>query len=252
MSVFRFFISFKDLFYWILLITITILFFKQCHKKPISIALANETEKKRLLDSSENVRVRQADSLTRQIALREDRVDSILGESEVYRYERNLGWATIKDRDNTIKSLASKVLSDKGTNDSDCVELAKHSQFQSVKIREQEDLTVKLLDDLHLLSKVKDSTISDERRIKDAALKQGLQTATAYSQLFEKFKKTQPRTQVFIGSDGYFNPEEMGVGGSIGFLNKNGTFYMAKTGITTNAQYYIGGSIMFRISFRKK
>jgi hypothetical protein len=245
-------LSFKNLLIFILLGVIVILYFKQCGKKAPSQSLAIETAKKQVIDSSQKVLVNYRDSVTKVIAQRDDRIDSIQGEAEVYRYERNVGWATIKDKDNMINSLSTKILDENGKDTSDCIEIAKQSQIQSKRLQEQEGITVKLLDDLHLLSKVKDSTISDERRIKNAALKQGQETALAYSGLFAEYKKLQPHNQVFLGADGDINPMQAQVGGAIGFLNKRGTFYIAKTGITTNAQYYVGGTVLFRISFRKK
>jgi hypothetical protein len=245
-------INFKDFFYWILLITLAILLFKQCPKKPISIAVINETEKKRLLDSSENVRAKQADSLTKIITQREDRADSILGESTVFEYERNQAWGVIKQRDDTIKSLASKVFIDNGSNAADCVELAIQSKFQSQKIREQEDLTVKLLDDLYLVAKIKDSTIFDERRIKDAALKQGLKTATAYSELFAKYKRLQPRASVWIGPEMQLSPSYQTVGGQIMYATKKGTGWQVGAGLTTDANYYLKVGLLFKISMRKQ
>lgn len=245
-------ISVKDLFYWILLILLAVLLFKQCTKKSPSQSLAIETEKKKSIDSSQKVLVKITDSLTKVIAQRDDRADSILGESTVFEYERNQAWGALKDRDNMIKSLASKVLNENGKDSSDCIEIAKQSQVQSKQLEYQEEITGKLLDDLHLLAMIKDSIISDERRIKNAALKQGQETALAYSGLFTEFKKLQPRNQVFIGGDGDINPMQAQVGGAIGFLNKRGTFYIAKTGVTTKAQYYVGGTVLFLISLRKK
>lgn len=237
---------------WLAIIVAILIFWKTCSNKVPSQSLAIETEKKRSIDSSQKVLVKVTDSLTKVISQRDYRIDIIEGEVEFYKYERNQGWQTIKDQDNMIKSLASKVLDEHGTDTGDCVELAKKYQIQSKELNKQEGVTVKLLDDLHLISKVKDSTISDERRIKNAALKQGQETALAYSGLFAEYKKLQPHNQVFIGAEGDINPMQAQVGGAIGFLNKRGTFYTVKTGITTNAEYYVGGTVLFRISFRKK
>lgn len=245
-------ITFEKLVYYAIIIALAIMWFKSCTKKPPSAQVAIETAKKQVIDSSQKVLVKVTDSLTKVIAQRDDRVDSIEGEAEVYKYERNQGWQIIKDRDNMIKSLASKVLDEGGKDSTDCLELANKSQAQSKHIIYQEGVTVKLLNDLHLITQTKDSIISDERRIKNAALKQGQETALAYSGLFAEYKKLQPHNQVFIGADGDINPMQAQVGGAIGFLNKRGTFYIAKTGITTNAQYYVGGTVLFRISFRKK
>lgn len=246
-------ITFERLFYQILIITVLILLFKQCTKQPPSASLAIETEKKKAIDSSNKVLLSYKDSVTKVIAQRDDRIDSIEGEAEVYRYERNTGWATIKDRDNVILSLSSKVLDENGKDTTDCIEIAKQSQLQSKRLQEQEGITVKLLDDLHLLAKVKDSTLQDQIRIKDAALKQGLKTATAYSELFAKFEKVKEgSSSVWVGPEMQLSPSYQTVGGQIMYATKKGTGWQFGAGITTDANYYIKMGLLFKISLRKK
>lgn len=244
-------LSFKNLLIFILLGVIVILYFKQCGKKAPSQSLANETEKKEIIDKAQIVLEKVTDSLTKAISKRDDKIDSAEGEAEVYRYERNEAYKAIQVNKDMVKILSAKVMKEGGKDFQDCLDLAAKADSQSRKIEQQEVITVKLLDNLNLISKTKDSIIGDERRIKDAALKQGQAVATAYSGLFAEYKKLQPYTQVFIGGDGDINPMQAQVGGAMGFLNKRGTFYIAKTGITTNAQYYVGGTVLFRISFRK-
>lgn len=245
-------ITFEKLVYYAIIITLAIMWFKSCTKKPPSPQVAMETAKKQVIDSSQKVLVKVTDSLTKVIAQRDDRIDSIEGEAEVYKYERNQGWQTIKDQDNMIQSLASKVLDEHGTDTGDCVELAKKYQIQSKELNKQEGVTVKLLDDLHLISKVKDSTISDERRIKDAALQQGLKTATAYSQLFAKYEDvSKGHSSVWIGPEMQLSPSYQTVGGQIMYASKGGTGWLFGAGLTTEANYYLKAGLLFKISLRK-
>ena len=245
-------LSFKNLLIIILLGVIVIMYFKQCGKPAPSNSLAAEREKKKFIDSSQKAFINYKDSATKVIAQRDDRADSILGEATVFEYERNQAWRVIKDKDNMINSLAAKVLGENGSNDSDCVDLARKSQSQSKQIEYQEGITVKLLDDLHLLSRTKDSVISDERRIKDAALKQGLLTATAYSELFAKYKGLQPKASVWIGPEMQLSPAYQTVGGHIMYATKRGTGWLLGAGITTEANYYVKAALLFKISLRKR
>lgn len=245
-------IIFERLFYWIIIITVSILSFKACNKKSPSQSLVIETEKKKAIDSSQKILFKVTDSLTKVIAQREDMADSILGEATVFEYERNQAWGVIKDRDNMINSLSSKILDEHGTNDTDCIELAKKSQIQSKQLEYQEGITVKLLDDLHLLSRTKDSIISDEHRIGEAAIKQGWETANAYSELFAKFKKIQPKSSVWIGPEMQLSPSYQTVGGQIMYASKGGTGWQFGAGITTEANYYLKAGLLFKISLRKK
>lgn len=236
------------------IIVIIILWQRSCNRGSTWQQKLADTEDARIksIDSAAKVSQRIQQQGESRISSLNDKLDSVVGENEVLKYERNEAWKGISFNKSKADEAIKKLREVGGNDSTACLELADKVEKAGEQLAYYEGLNTSLIENFETIGKGKDSIISEERRLKKNALELGKQTADAYSALHSSFKRLSPHNSVWLGADVTVVPNMLLAGPQAAFQTKKGTQYQLGVGLDSrDMQYYIRAGILWKISFRK-
>lgn len=248
-------VRFKDYFLVILLLAALIFLFRECGKRRTwedkAIAEAEAGVKK--VDSLQKVLADTVEAKEAKVRSWQDSAEVNLADATVFRYERDQAWKGLERNKKEADKLIANIRNSQGKDTADCLELTEKyvdAAGQVVKYKAKSDQLVNKLDSARIYT---DSALSEQKRLTQSALNTGHEVAKAYSALHAQFDQLKPHASVWAGFETIFSPGALLAGPTAAFQTKQGTQYQIAVGLDSrDVQYYIGGKILWKISFRKK